>query len=277
MIAALAMFSFFSCTKTSTIDQASLDLADDDAVSEAVFDDIFNTVDNADIILDNFQKGADAKSLAVSDSCPSVTIDHPSDAVWPKTITIDYGTGCTGFNDNTRSGKIIIVVTGRRLQTGSKRTVTFNNYYFNGIKVEGTKEVENMGFNSAQNLVMKITLTGGKLTLPNGKTIERSVTHQREWIAGLNTKNIWDDECLVTGSASGVNVNGVAYTNTITTALHWKRVCRFNVSGVIKMERTGKDPVELNFGDGECDAIATVTRNGESKQITLSFRHRLMP
>ncbi len=277
MIIALAFFSFSSCTKTSTIDQASLDIADDDAVSEAVFEDIFNTVDNADIILDNFQKGAVTKSLAVSDSCPSVTIDHPSDAIWPKTITIDYGTGCTGFNDNTRSGKIIIVVTGRRLQTGSKRTVTFNNYYFNGIKVEGTKEVENVGFNNSQNLVMKITLTGGKLTLPNGKTIERSVTHQREWIAGLNTKNIWDDECLVTGTASGVNINGIAYTNTITTALHWKRACRFFVSGVISIERAGKDPVELNFGNGECDAIATVSKNGESKQITLRFKHRLMP
>jgi hypothetical protein len=275
MFAALAMFSFSSCTKDSAVDQASLDLADDDAVSEAVFEDVFNTADNADIILEGYQKDGYSKSVAVVDSCPQVTIDHPSDAVWPKTITIDYGTGCTGFNDNTRSGKIIIVVTGRRLQPGSKKTVTFNNYYFNGIKVEGTKVVENMGFNSAQNLVMKVTLTDGKLTLPNGKTVERSVNHQREWIAGLYTKSIWDDECLVTGTASGKDINGVAYTNTITTALDWKRVCKFFVRGIIKIEREGKDPVLLDFGTGECDAIATVTRNGETKQIILRFRHRL--
>jgi hypothetical protein len=276
MITALGIFSFHSCTKETALDQNSIDLADDDAVSEAVFEDIFSTVDYADIILDDYQKGGEAKSDVVTDSCPAVTIDHPSDALWPKKITIDYGTGCTGFYDNTRSGKIIIVVTGKRMQTGSKRTITFDNYYFNGIKVEGSKVVENMGFNEAQHMVMSVRLSDGKLTLPDGKTIERSVEHQREWIAGLLTRNIWDDECLITGTATGVNINGVAYTNTITTALDWKRVCRFFVSGIIKIERKGKPAVELNFGTGECDALATVTMNGETREITLKFKHRRM-
>ncbi len=64
-----------------------------------------------------------------------------------RSITIDYGTGCTGFYDNTRSGKIIINVTGPGGKMGSKRTVTFDDYYFNGIKVEGTKLFENLGAN----------------------------------------------------------------------------------------------------------------------------------
>ena len=68
--------------------------------------------------LNQFRKAIMAKSAAVTDSCPSVTIDHPTDAVWPKTIIIDYGSGCTGFYDNTRSGKIVIVVTGPRKTTG---------------------------------------------------------------------------------------------------------------------------------------------------------------
>jgi hypothetical protein len=276
MITAFTVFLFTSCSRQTSIDQAGINLADDDAVTDAVFEDVFNTVDNADVILDSYQKSGDTKSVAVSDSCPLVTIDHPTDAIWPKTITVDYGSGCTGFNDNSRSGKIIIVVTGPRLQTGTKKTVTFDNYYFNGIKVEGTKEVENMGFNNDQHLIISVKLTGGKLTLPDGKVIERSFEHQREWIAGLLTRNIWDDECLVTGTATGVNINGVAYTNTITTALHWKRVCRFIVSGVVKIEREGLDPVEINYGTGDCDAVATVTVGGESKEITLRFKHRLM-
>ncbi len=73
------------------------------------------------------------------------------------------------------------------LETGSKRTVTFENYYFNGIKVEGTKGIENTGFRNNQNLVFSVTLTEGKLTLPDGKIIERSFQHQREWIAGFLT------------------------------------------------------------------------------------------
>jgi hypothetical protein len=133
-----------------------------------------------------------------------------------------------------------------------------------------------MGKNNNQNIVFSATLTGGKLTLPDGKLIERSFSHQREWTAGLLTKNIWDDECLVTGSATGKNINGVTYTNTITTALQWKRVCQFIVAGVVKLERTGAPAIEMNYGTGECDAKAVVTRGGESKEILLKHKHRVM-
>jgi hypothetical protein len=279
MITALAIISLSSCKKDSVLDQASVDLADDDAVSDAIFEDVFNTVDYADIMLDGLQKGESAKSEAfviLSDSCPAVIITHPSDAIWPKTITVDYGTGCTGFFENTRAGKIMIVVTGPRREPGSKRTVTFDNYYINGIKVEGTHEVETTGFNNNQNMTVSVTLTGGKITLPDGKRIQRSFEHQREWIAGWLTRNPWDDECLITGTATGVNINGVAYTKTIMTALHWQRVCRFIVSGVVKIELTGSEPFEINFGTGDCDAVATVTRGDDSKEITLRYRHRLM-
>ena len=278
MIAAIAILTIQSCTKNDALDQISIDLADDDAVSEAVFDDIFNSVDNADIMLNSFLKGDAAKSdlVVITDSCPSITITHPSDGIWPKTITVDFGTGCPGLYDNTRSGKIIIIVSGPRMTEGSTKSVTFENYFFNGIKVEGTKVIENMGYNNNQNLVFSASLSNGKLTLPDGKTIQRSFNHEREWIAGLQTRNIWDDECMVTGTATGVNINGAAYTNTISTALYWKRVCRFVVSGIVKIERAGMDPIELNYGTGECDALATVTRGGESKEITLRHRHRLM-
>ena len=274
MFAAIAIFSLLACNKKSSLDQTSVNVADDDAVSNAVFEDVSNTADIADLTLDNYQAGT--KSLTVTDSCPSVTIDHPTDAIWPKTITIDYGSGCTGFYDNTRSGKIIIVVTGPRKTTGSIRTITFDNYYFNGIKVEGTKTIETMGYNGNQNMVFHVKLTDGKLTLPNNAVIERSFDHQREWIAGFNTRNIWDDDVLITGTASGVTFNGVAYTNSITTALHWTRACKFIVSGIIDIEREGKDSIVLDFGSGSCDAVATVTKGGETKEITLRHKYRVM-
>jgi len=278
MITALAVLSFSSCKKDSSsavMDQTSLNLADDDAVTDVVFADVFNTADNATIILDQMGKSIDAKSLTVmTDSCPTITITRPTAALWPKIVTVDYGTSCTGINDNVRSGKIVIEVTGPRLQSGSKRTVTFVNYFFNGIKVEGTKVLENMGYNSNQNLVISVKLTGGILTLPDGKTIERTTDHQREWIAGLLTKSIWDDEWLITGTSTGKNIDGVAYTNTIMTALHSTRACRFIVSGVVKIERTGKTPVVLDYGTGECDAKAVVTSGGVSKEILLKNKHR---
>lgn len=278
MIASLAILSFTSCKKDfSPLEQSALNLADDEAVSDAVFEDIFNTADNASIQLDNMMKSGDTKSEIVSgDPCPVITVKHPSTGIWPKIVTIDYGTGCTGFFNNTRSGKIKMEVTGPRREEGSKRTVTFEDYYFNEIKVEGTKVTENMGINSNMNVNFRVILTGGKLTMPDGKTIERTFEHQREWTAGFQTRNIWDDECLITGFASGRNIEGYAYIRTIITALQWKRACNFIVSGVVKIEKEGTDPFELDYGMGECDNKALVKRGDDSKEILLRHRHRSM-
>ena len=140
------ILSFISCQKdTSAVEQAGINIADDNAVSDAVFEDIYSTTDNADIILDQMGKSGSSKSMEVlADSCPTVTVTHPEAGIWPKVVTVDFGEGCAGLYDNSRSGKIIIEVTGPRLEVGTKRTITFENYYFNGIKVEGTKVVENL-------------------------------------------------------------------------------------------------------------------------------------
>lgn len=279
MIVAVAVFAFSSCKKDSNggpIEDAGVNLADDDAVAEVVYEDVFNTADNATIILDQLGN-PDAKSVTVqADSCPSITITRPTSNLWPKIVTVDYGTSCTGSNDNVRSGKIIIEVSGPRLLAGSKRTVTFTDYYFNDIKVEGTKVLETVGFNSNQNLTVSVKLQNGKLTFPDKTTIIRSTDHLREWTAGLLTKNIWDDECLITGTATGMNIEEVAYTNTIMTALHWKRACRFIVSGVVKIERQGALPVQIDYGTGDCDAKAVVTSGDSSTEILLKNRLRNM-
>ena len=276
MIAALFVLSFFSCSKDSSLmDQTSVDLADDNAVTDVAFEDVFNTVDNATIIMENqmgIAKGLES-GLVVADSCPSITI---SSGAFPKTITVDYGTGCSGFNGSTRSGKIVINVTDKRTALNATRTVTFDNYKFNGIKIEGTKELKNTGLNSTQNMVISDKLTGGKLTLPDGKVIERAYDHQREFIAGWNTKTIWDDECLISGVATGKNINGIVYTNTILTPLHWVRACEFIVAGTIKFERAGVVPIVLDYGTGECDSKATVQRGNQTKEIVLKHKHRLM-
>lgn len=278
MIMAIVLFSFSSCIKLKNlIESRSTELADDDAVTQVAFDDVFNTVDNATAILENMLGGAKGdlmSEVVLVDSCPTITI---SSGAFPKTITIDYGTGCSGFNGSTRKGKIIIAVTDRRNVVNATRTVTFDNYFFNGIKLEGTKELKNLGPNSNQNMVISDKLTEGKLILPDGKIIERAFDHQREFIAGWNTKSIWDDECLITGTATGKGINGNVYTNTILTALHWKRVCEFLVSGTIKFERSGVEPVVLDYGTGLCDAIATLKRGDQTKEIILKHKHRLMP
>ena len=265
-----------ACEKNSNpLNTDDIDLADDDAVTEAIFDDIFSTADNATQIVETFMmKNADAKGnvVIVADSCPTVTVEFIDED--HRILTIDFGDGCTGLWDQTRAGKIIITVDGFRRVAGSTRTITFDEYYFNGIKVEGTKVTENMGENDFGNVIFSSTLNGGILTFPDEVVVTREFYREREWVAGYDTRNIWDDECFVTGYASGTTYKGVAYEDNIKSALHWKRVCRFFVSGIIEINREGAEPFELDYGDGECDALATLRRGDEEKEITLRFSHR---
>lgn len=253
-------------------------MADDDAMAEMLFDDVFNSVDIATILFEGAMKDGFAKgTYVVADSCPVITVDVPDESNWPKVITVDYGDGCT-IDEIARKGKIIITITGPRRIVGSSRTVTFNDYLFNDIGIEGTYTISNEGANSNDNPVVSSTLTAGKITFPEGETIERSFSRDREWIAGHNTPwYIWDDEWLVTGSANGKNINDVNYANTIIVPLHRKRVCRFFVSGMILMEVDGREAVELDYGDGECDAKAVLRRGDQEKEINLRIKPRKFP
>jgi len=276
-----ASFFFVACqkddVKTGLTDE-DVAKAEDDALTEAVFDDIMNSVDNAVSIIDNLIWGGGLKSATVSDTCPSVTVDHPDSTWWPKVITIDYGdTECEGFYGQTRKGKIIITITGRYRTPGSVKTVELENYYINGIHVEGTKTVTNNGRNNNGNLTFTIELVNGKITTPDTIVITREFNRTREWVTGDDTWNRWDDVYFITGSASGTNFKEESYTRTILTALEWATSCRFIKSGSIEIQVGERSPIVIDYGDGVCDNKATVTKDGETREILLKLKQRVKP
>ena len=272
LIMVLAGLMVSSCQKTEPLEETSLEAADDAVLSEALFDDAFASLEIATVMAE-----IGNKSATVTDTCPLITITSSGQDFWPRNIVIDYGTGCAGLNDVIRSGKIIITLSGPRRETGSVRTLTFEDYYINGAKVEGTKTVTNLGPNASQNVVFSVVLVGGKITFPDGKTISRDLEREREYIEGYDTWNPWDDRCLITGMAEGTNLNGLAYTHTIINALEWHAVCRFLVRGTIKFDIEGIEPFELDYGDGECDAYATLSRGDDTREIVLHYRHPKYP
>ena len=257
-----------SCQKSEPLEAVSLEAADDAVLSEALFDDAFASLEIATLVAET-----GTKSATVLDSCPLITVTSPGQEFWPRNIVIDYGTGCTGLNDVVRSGKIIVTLSAPRREVGSVRSLTFEEYSVNGAMVEGTKTVTNLGPNSNQNTVFSVALTGGKITFTDEKTITREFVREREYIAGYDTWNPWDDRCLITGVATGTNLDGLAYTHTVTSALEWHASCRFLVGGTVTFNIEGVEPFVLDYGAGECDAYATLSRGDDTREITLRFRH----
>lgn len=265
-------FMVTSCQKSEPLETSSAEAADDAAFSETLFDDVFASLEIATNIAESTTKSGE-----VIDSCPVVTVTFPEGGSWPRNVVIDYGTSCVGLDAIVRSGKIVIALSAPRREVGSVRSITFDGYFFNDVRLEGTKRVENLGANNSGNVVFGVTLTNGKITFPNDSTIEREFEREREYVAGYITRNPWDDECLITGFVSGKTYSGLTYTHTITSALYWKAVCRFIVSGTVRFELEGVEPFYLDYGDGECDAKAVISRGDDSKEITLGYWHPKMP
>jgi hypothetical protein len=257
-----------SCQKDKETQTLSEQVAEEDAGVEEianVFDEQIDLYASSDID-DNYFGSTVLKSTSTEITYPVITVVFPEQTRWPVEITIDYGPENinVGSGKGPRDtvvvkmrGKIVIEKTGPHFAAGAQTTVTFDGYYINDIRIEGTQEYLNSGLNEVQNPVFTWTedLT---FTTVDGFEVTRTVSKTREMIAGDDTKkNIWDDEFMVNGTVTGGNSNGWSYEHIITD-LHRKRVCRFPVSGTIAVTNT-KTTFVLNYGTGECDALATVT------------------
>jgi len=89
-----------------------------------------------------------------------------------------------------------------------------------------------------------------------------------------------DEIHILEGSiANGINREGLTYSSTVLADLIYKRACRGSnkaripVQG-IKEVVIGERTYLIDFGDGECDSIVTITTNGETREVDLSNRGR---
>lgn len=91
-------------------------------------------------------------------TCATITFDT---AASPKTLTIDFGTtDCLCGDGNYRRGKILVSWTGPYRDSGSVRTITFDQYFVNYNQLQGTKTVTNNGTNGSGHPTFTVTVNG---------------------------------------------------------------------------------------------------------------------
>jgi hypothetical protein len=264
------------CEKKNNLATVDLITAEDDAIADLAYDDVFSQVDGVMNLMDQFGYDLSAKKSELDglDTCPVISIVATPGTFFPRTVIIDYGDGCDLGNRN-RAGKILIEVNAPLWQEDSYREVTFENYYVNDHKIEGTRTVTNEGrwgddSEYAGLKYFSVMLVGGKVTTPDGDVITKDINRTRTFVEGEETR--WDrrdDIWYIDGIAEGVNRNGIAFRREITSPL-WKEIgCRFITQGTVSITSEGRAEVILDYGDGACDPIATVTSGDESKEINL--------
>jgi hypothetical protein len=201
----------------------------------------------------------------ISDSV-SITVDRPDAQTFPKVVTIDYGTaGFVGKRGNILKGKMIVTISNNMDVVGSTKTITFDNFSVNGNALNGAKVITYKG-NDSWTISANDTLTR-----VDGTVVTWSTERTRTRIDDNQTPLIkWDDTFAITGSSSGVNAKGKAYTMTIDEAnpLIIGGGYPFFTKGKLTITTETKT-IYLDYGNGTKDDLATVTVNGKVKVITL--------
>lgn len=274
VIAAAAIFTI-GCEKNKNIETLDIFTAEDDAVMDLAFDDVFSEVDAVMNTMDmiGYQMPAMKSGFKVFETCKVITVEQPEGSFWPRLVTIDYGDGCT-VGKRTRKGKIIITVSGPMWVEGSMRVVSLEDFYINDHKVEGVRTVTNEGRHLEGEyegkIYFSVLLEDGKVITPENFEITKELSRTRTFVEGEDSKwDTRDDIWYIEGVATGVNRKGIAYTREITAPL-WKEIgCRFITRGTVLITAEGRPDAILDYGDGECDPYVTVTIGDETRTINL--------
>lgn len=288
---ALSLIFFVACEKenSGTTDeqekQASIASGEADTEAENIFDSFFDDAMGANNDVGVSGSGifyGRNDTLTPVPRCFTVTVLHPNNTPFPVRIIVNFGsTGCLGPDGRVRRGKIITDYTARLTVPGAVATTTFDGYYVDSLKVEGTHKVTNTSEPNANPAILrryKAQVINGKLTKPNGNFVEWNSTKIFLQVEGLATPDFpRDDAFKIEGSANGMARRGnliVRWESNIIEPLLRRFTCRHIVKGKIRTVRVGLGAQSqwvalLDFGNGICDNQAILTINGVPRQITL--------
>ena len=272
-IIALALFGLVltSCNESDTIqeelstEEIDLKAAETEAEIDKVSDESSAIIEEA-YLMEEFPITKSNVTDRYLPDCVTITVVIVQNM---KTVTLDFGEGCELRNGNFVSGKIIMSYE-RDPEAASKMiTYSFEGFYFNRKNVEGggsiLRERSNENGNPQSTKTFDVTVTW-----PDGLFASKIGEKVREMIEGQSTTAWGDNVFLITGNWTFTRRNGNVLSAKIIKELRRELACKFLVSGTIELSKN-LDTAILDYGDGECDDLATVSVNGgERREIHLS-------
>jgi len=190
--------------------------------------------------------------------CATVTVTPQNG--FPKTVVIDFGTGCTSPYGIHRRGIIQVVISDSLRKSGSTAVMTFDNYYVNTFKKEGTINWTNTSTTVTKSWRREVV--NGKVTALNGRFWLHTGIKEVVQTQGVTTPhNPLDDIFSITGNSTVTNANGKSRSATILEPLQKKIICKNIDRGRIRFEGPNHFAV-LDFGNGVCDDVAVISIDG---------------
>jgi hypothetical protein len=231
-----------------TTSDAAINALTEYVLVNKIFQDVGNSNGDAILGAENNTAGSAGKTTLNMTSQVEITVSPADFENFPKTITVDFKDGTLGQDGVLRKGVVTIVSTNWYGQPESTHTATFQDYYHNDYKVEGTHIVENLGANEDGHLEYSVEINDGKITTKAGDVIQYQEDSKRTWISGSETPlNIWDDEYLLDGLQTGISSAGLDYSLSTIEPLHFVLVPRGIKSGILSVDLGDIQDIELNY------------------------------
>ena len=248
--------------------------------------DITNTVieasasdeENFDMIMED--ESVDASNVSNAKASKKTITYTPSKDVYPHIKVIDFGEGITDAKGVTKSGKVIItyynaaaVVNGKFTQT------TYSNYFVNGVHIEGSIQVNKIKNKKGQDVYVHTI----QKTISDANGNVKDYHCNARWTV-INWQNGINNAYKITSHTIGKETyNGIEASHFQTDVdeatpvikpFTCKRVQGGLTAKIHLAQGNPNDLVEyLDFGNGDCDDIATLSVNGGTAQeVTLPLR-----
>jgi hypothetical protein len=285
MMAFLAVISLASCKKdaaSNSNNAAAISMTDSSTAADAAYSDVLNTafvgtfdnsaVWNAHSMHATGQVNTMGTQVLGTGSlgCAIYSLDDSVPGEYPKTLTLDFGSGCTSADGIVRSGKISYLFTNVIFMPAATATVTFSNYMVAGYGIEGQYTITNITTDAAISFTTEVT--NGIITYPDASNYHYSHNKTYIQIAGASTPyDISDDIYSLSGTASFSSSAG----NTLLLAagadapLTRAISCNYIGKGILSFVYNQAVSGTLDFGDGTCDNTATLNIGSTHQQITL--------
>jgi len=188
------------------------------------------------------------------------------------TLILDFGEKCQTEFENAIGGKILIQVIHNREEHKMMIQHTFENFTFNDRQIEGTitkERIKKINDQPSYSIIHKEL----KIIWDNDSYSIIESDRKREWIEGFGNQ-VWSDNVyLITGNRNITQKNGKTKTTKITEALRREVFCKNIVSGKLEINKDGVLST-LDYGNGECDDLATLTVGDLETIIQLKRKHR---
>jgi hypothetical protein len=254
-----------------------------DRIDDLLDTDVQSSIDNsfAEAEFNSLQQLFEVEAEASDDVrknnagtfCPCSTVDVEAGGDGTYKMTVDFGSGCLCRDGRTRSGKLIGIFSDKWSASNVSLQITPEDYEVTNLlgttwEVDFVKEITKTGPNNAGQPSWTVKVQDASMVSDQG-SITWNSERTTSLVEGAGDLDFQNNVYETSGTASGINLNGLAYDAEISVPLRIEADCAHITQGVWSLTPEDKATRTIDYGDGTCDNKATFSLGNFTKEITL--------